>query len=1053
MCVKCTELLFPFNHISDNAEFTNTLLEDCSPNTPETYDKFNYDDFNPFDWNDNNLNEPLFDRNPDMQFYNDTSLMQNLSNCNYYLTDKFHKTTEDLSIDDGAFSLFHLNIRSSSKNFSELESFLEVIQFKFTVIGITESWLSDTNADCFGIEGYQHIYACRKHRRGGGLSMYIQNGYTVNCRHDLDIMNESLEVMFVELLKGETGLEKNAIIGLVYRPPNQDVNIFVDTITEKLSQVRNEHKIMFLMGDFNVNILNHEEHIPTSEFLECMYSNSMFPLISKPTRITKDTATLIDNIFVTSNYVESSILNGMFVTQISDHLPVFTICYKNKVNTRSQSYENRHITSQNLNKFIEKLRFTDWSDICNNLDGPSAFNSFYSLFRKIYDECFPIKTLIIKDNYKNRKPWLSDGMKDSIKLKNLLYLKQLKSPTEKNIKEYKNYKNYLSKILRSAERNYYDSIIQQNKNNSKKLWSVMKQVIGKGKSSKLPSQFKFENRLESNEEIIANTFNRYFVNIGNNLAKKIPATNVDPLSYIKSNNLHSIYLKDVESNEVKRVILNLKNSCPGFDGITAEVIKKTYKYYLTPLIHVLKLSFTQGFFPDYLKQARVVPIFKSGDVMSISNYRPVSILPVFSKIFERLMYDRLISFLEKHSILYDYQFGFRQHYSTAMAVTTLTDKILSAIDNSQIVIGVFLDFQKAFDTVNHNILLKKLAKYGIRGTALKWLECYLCKRMQFVSYGVVNSSSESVSCGVPQGSILGPLLFLLYINDIVNVSSVLTPIVYADDTNVFIKGSSIDIMAKTLNEELSKLFLWLTCNKLSLNVNKTHYMIFKTRNRRIGTFDDIIINSNMIDRVESTKFVGVMIDAEMKWESHIKYVKSKVAKGIGIISKARKSLPRSSLITLYYTMIYPYLTYCIEAWGNAAQIHVSSLYKLQKRAIRVITSSSYHAHTDPLFKNLGILKLCHIYTSCICIFIFKFIKGMLPMIFNNIFCQNLHTGHRVTRNEYKLHLPLCKTSLYRNSIKYQGPVVWNNFGDLIDHCCSIHTFKKRIKKQLVHNQT
>jgi hypothetical protein len=283
------------------------------------------------------------------------------------------------------------------------------------------------------------------------------------------------------------------------------------------------------------------------------------------------------------------------------------------------------------------------------------------------------------------------------------------------------------------------------------------------------------------------------------------------------------------------------------------------------------------------------------------------------------MYDRMISFINFHNLLYTYQFGFRKNYSTNMAASILCDKILNSIDNGQIVVGVFLDFQKAFDTVNHSILLKKLYKYGFRGTAYKWLDSYLCSRYQFVSYHNVDSMHLKVTHGVPQGSILGPLLFLLYINDIVHVSDVLIPIIYADDTNVFINGSSMQQIAQLMNYELQKIHTWLNTNKLSLNISKTQYIIFKTKIKKIDSYDDIKIDGNVIDRVESAKFVGLILDSELKWHSHVQHVKKKIAKGIGVICKARKVFNRQTLLLLYNSFVLPYLSYCNVIWGNSAQ--------------------------------------------------------------------------------------------------------------------------------------
>jgi hypothetical protein len=485
------------------------------------------------------------------------------------------------------------------------------------------------------------------------------------------------------------------------------------------------------------------------------------------------------------------------------------------------------------------------------------------------------------------------------------------------------------------------------------------------------------------------------------------------------------------------------------DGIHSNVIKKTFHSYLKPLTHVLNLSILQGFFPEYLKLAKVIPLYKTGDSASFSNYRPVSVLPLFSKILERLMYNRILNFIHKHKILYDYQFGFRGNHSTNMALTILMDKITSAIDNGEFVIGVFIDLQKAFDTVNHEILLNKLCKYGIRGTCLDWLRDYLSKRQQLVKFDDVVSTKQNITCGVPQGSILGPLLFILYVNDIVNVSRDLFLIIFADDTNIFVQGKSLDSMIELINCELANIYEWLKANRLSLNIAKTHYMIFKTRSKKLPQHTDVKLNGTTIQCVESTKFLGVMLDTNITWATQINKVKSKVSKGIGVLCKARKVLNIPAIIQLYHSLINPHFLYCIEVWGRAADIYMNSLFKLQKKAVRIIKSASFRAESKPLFNELQILPLKSIYRYSIILFMFKFIKGMLPEIFGKLFQRNSEIVSRSTRQQFHLHVPKCKTSLYKNTIKMQGVLEWNTVQLTIDHFCSIHTFKRKLKEYLL----
>ena len=366
--------------------------------------------------------------------------------------------------------------------------------------------------------------------------------------------------------------------------------------------------------------------------------------------------------------------------------------------------------------------------------------------------------------------------------------------------------------------------------------------------------------------------------------------------------------------------------------------------------------------------------------MSFNNYRPVSLLSVLSKVFEKIMYNRLIDFLETYKILIDKQFGFRKLHTTYMALMVLIDELTQAMESGDFVIGVYLDFSKAFDTVNHDILLSKLNHYGIRGNALKWFKSYLNNRSQFVSYNGCVSSTKHMLCGVPQGSILGPLLFLIYINDLSTVCKKSIPLLFADDTNIFVRGKNLDAIQSIMNEELKSLSKWLKVDKLSLNIKKTHFMLFSSK-RKYSENVDIKIDGQKIERVSKTKFLGVQIDEKLLWKDHVKTICGKVSRGIGIIIKARKYLNKNSLLTLYYSFIYPYLCYCNHIWGNASRCTLDRLVKLQKKCMRIISHLSPRSSTQPIYANLKVLKLEDINRYLIAQFMHKWYHDKTPGVF------------------------------------------------------------------------
>ena len=443
--------------------------------------------------------------------------------------------------------------------------------------------------------------------------------------------------------------------------------------------------------------------------------------------------------------------------------------------------------------------------------------------------------------------------------------------------------------------------------------------------------------------------------------------------------------------------------------------------------------------------ARVIPLFKSGDKSTFTNYRPISILPAFSKILERIVYNRILSYLNERNILSDSQFGFRKNHSTEYALSMLYDRLSNAIDNNEYTAGIFLDLSKAFDTVNHQILLEKLNHYGIRGVAHSWISSYLSNRKQFVQYDSVCSAHSVISCGVPQGSILGPLLFLIYINDLCNVSKVLDFILFADDTNIFFSHRNEDYLQNTLNVELDNVTNWCQANRLSINIKKSKFMLFKPRQKKQNLDISITLTSHAIERVKDIVFLGVILDENLTWKPHIAHVSRKISKSIGVIYKSSFCLSPSSLRTLYFSLIYPYLVYCISVWGSTYSSNLNRIFILQKKCIRIISKSSYDAHTEPLFKALRILKFADIYKFQVGKMMFLFRKGLLPSAFCNMFpLRNTFHSYN-TRTCEHFHVASYRTNIRSFAIRFQGPKLFNSFDSSLKNANSISSFKTQLR--------
>ena len=1043
-CMSCMKQALPFNHFEDDDEFYNAINE---PKNAEgkifsmIERKFsNISEISNYDETDN----PLSSNDPDVNFLNEQS--DSLEQCCYYTESRFHSMCDNFNVNSKNLSLMHVNVRGVQSNYNSLAAYIHSLNHAFDVVCLSETWLNETSVNNFKPAGYRTENLFRTNKSGGGVSILINENLHFKARTDLSVLCPEVECLFVEIPSIISSKSPcNVLIGVIYRPPNTSIKEFNDIISKILSSIKSENKLCYITGDININLLNSDSHLQTSEFLETMFSFSFAPLITKPTRITETTATLIDNIF--SNFQPNrNGIPGICCTDISDHLPVFFIDLATKINIKPNLVKQRQYNENNKIRFCRELEETDWGGVLRNGDAQDAYTKFLQILKDRYDSCFPLK--LSKGKYKKRFQWLSQGLKQSIKMKNKLYIQSLKYPTQSNICRYKCYKSKLKSLLKQAEREHYDLTFKRNKNNLKQTWRIIKTALNRNKQSQIAQEFKVDGKLVDDKSIIANKFNKYFLNIGPNLARNIPHSSCTYESFIQNPNSNSIFLRSTNEYEVINIIRAMKHASPGWDDIDTSVIKAVSSPIVTPLVHCLNLSIQTGVVPNELKLARVIPIFKKGSANEISNYRPISILPCFSKILERLMHSRLIEFLNKHDILYRYQFGFRENHSTNHALTYLIDKICTAYEHKKSSLGVFIDLSKAFDTIDHDILLRKLAHYGIRGKAQEWFKSYLCKRTQFVCYDGVMSDCGKIICGVPQGSILGPLLFLIYVNDIANVSSILHPILYADDTNLFMTGNDIDSMVDCMNEELKLFVEWLNVNKLSLNIQKTHYVIFSPGRHILSSRKNICLNGEALLREFSTTFLGVIIDHKLEWKQHIQYIKSKISKCIGILCRAKKLFKATTLVTLYYSFIYPYLSYCIDVWGTAPKKYTDSILKLQKTCCRIITGSPRRTSSKPLFISLNILCLPQIYDFNVLLFMFKFYAGLLPNIFSGMFCYCISK-----RQGILFRLPSCKSQIAFKSIRMQGAKVWNKFSNCLALQSSFHAFKSSLRKLLSLDET
>ena len=736
-----------------------------------------------------------------------------IGNCDskYFEIDEIFS---NLSHQDFKYKAVHLNIRSLPSNFDKLNLLVNNFsenKCELDFIFICETFLSDLNSSLFNINGYKKVEKHRQNSRGGGVALYVNDKYDFKIREDLSFFEESLfESIFVEINTGT----RNLVLGEVYRVPNTNVQYFNVKYEDLVSSIINEKKELLIGSDQNLNLIKAPTDRNIQDFLNINYSNSLLPVIVKPTRITHDTATLIDN-FYTSN--KDSHQSAILLSDISDHLPIL-ICFDKKKDKRKIKkqvvFTVNKITDDSVILLNNELSNVDWNECLKDTDVHESFNAITDKINQSIHKHTPIKSVKISSKRIIREPWMTKGLlKSSLKL-DRLHIKSLRGNILSKQK-YKEYRNMFNKLKRSAKQSYYHDIIENFKNDSNKLWHELNKIIGKTNNKRdLPSTFKDNGNIINEPNMIADKFCEYFTSVGEVFSSKIPDSRYCYDHYLSGSHSKSLFLDPTTEDEIYKLInekIKPKKSC-GHDGINGWLLKKLSSSLSLPLSIAINKSMQSGEVPSSCKIAKVIPIFKSKDSQLFENYRPISLLTVLSKILEKTIYKRLYNFLIKENILFTSQYGFRHGHSTIQASTEFLYNVLQGFEKDKFSLALFLDLSKAFDTIDHLIMLKKLEFYGIRGLPLKWFKDYLSNRYQYVLYNGIKSKTLPVTCGVPQGSVLGPLLFLIYMNDLPGVLQSCAALLFADDTTIYYTHEDIDVLYQTVNEDLNHATDWFRAN-------------------------------------------------------------------------------------------------------------------------------------------------------------------------------------------------------------------------------------------------
>lgn len=856
----------------------------------------------------------------------------------------------------------------------------------------------------------------------------------------MDISHSKLDISGITVSRLSFSVDGvNIGITAAYKPPPIPVRDFVVDLHAFLETNISNHIEVFT-GDINIDILKANDN-NVCDYLYTMAQLGFIPYINSPTRF--QTNTCLDHIFVRQKLRTVKCRYDTFIldTHVTDHSPVMLNITSDSLLPNHVSQES-HImkkTKLDLNKFRQLLSMEDWSCVTSLKDPDLATDVFVTTFMK-FVEMAEVEYIVRVGKYKKIKRWITNGLITSIKCRDRMKKQLLKNYNPELDIEYKAYRNYLNRLICKRKNDYYRNEINKNKNNVKKVYDIIRDATNECSRKKSlicicnDSNEKFESEVE-----MANYCNDYFVNIGVKMNEQVPLPR-EPCGFDIQMSRSSLFLKPLTEAEIISHISSLKNnSASGHDRVSVGIIKYSHAEILKPLLHIINLCFEVGCVPSQFKTSIVVPVHKSGSKADVGNYRPISLISNFAKIFEKSLKIRLVNHFKANNIISSHQYGFTEGLSTGDAMYRLVSEITSNLNLGKKCIGVFLDLAKAFDTVPHKKMLEVLSCCGLRGVVLQLMESYLRDRYQLLRLNNSFSNKQRIRVGIPQGTVIGPILFIVYINSLLMMDIGGMTLSYADDTAIIFSGKDWEETKLCAEVGLLRVKNWLETYNLTLNLSKTKYIAFSLTNAGRPNFTDLEMGEATISEAHQVKYLGIVVDEFLKWGPHIDYISGKMRRLIHKFYLLREFLTTGILVMVYKSLVESLIRYGIVVWGG---LYSSTLYKLeilQKYLLKIIYRKRRTYPTELLF-TVNTPNIRVIYMSTLCSFLYN--------------CDRVYINHSYeTRKKVNKHLkiPMSNNNLNLKFTDYIAPKIYNLLPNAIKNLTNLRKFNTECKKFIFEN--
>lgn len=929
------------------------------------------------------------------------------------------------------------NISSFLRHKDDLLHYISI--YNPLVLCLTETCVNEEITEIeLNIEGYK-VFRCNScSRHTGGVLIFVKKNIKV-----ANIRSHSLDTNFWILSVNIKINKVNYGIAVLYRSPNGNISMFFDGFSDWLDEFidSNGSNVMILTGDFNIHY--DKDTYDKNKLKALIENNGMKQLIKEPTRIYKDSSSTID-LVISNDFNLNTFTEKDYI--ISDHHIVQIKTYE-KINSTELKYIRKKINYDELtNIIIEKSWGYSYSDV--NLVAEIFINNIVSSI----DVVAPVQIMNAK---KKSKKWFDDRCRIIVNERNNKYKKCILSGKEEDWNDFKITRNRAVKVINDSKKDFFRNRIDVNKGNPALMWRYLKEIISPKKTIAQFDSINCEGIMYNDETSISNILNQYFINSIQTVIESIDSYNADMHEILSNMPNQTSVMSKFTSLTLQNLydIIKTQRKKYSFDEVGLEVVRNLFHVIGYPLLNLINLSLSTGRVPQSFKISLIVPIPKVINTNLAEQLRPVNMLPFCEKVLELAVYNQITSFINDNNIICSYQSGFREFHSCESALQLIISEFKKVLDEKGVgICAVFIDLKRAFETVNREILLKKLSKYGFSGIVLQWISCYLDERYQITKFNNIKSEVKANVFGVPQGSVLGPLLFLLYVNDLGNVLNKCKIHLFADDTLIYYYGKNFEAMVNTVNRDLNQLFYRFEINKLKVNESKSKYM-FIGNNYLYEKFSSlnlcIRINGQNIEMVQEIKYLGFYIDRQLKFNKHIEYISKKIGKKIGFLRRISPSLSSYSRLTVYNTIILPHFQYCSSLIYTCCS-NYSRLQILQNKAMRIILSCNRETKIDVMLNSLNWFNVNQFMYIQTMTFIFKITNNLLPNYLREKLLPTRNVHDRQTRiaNSINFYVKATTKVSSMNSLFFKGIVEFNLLPQELKECRTVALFKNRLKYHL-----